>query len=636
MPNCSGNCATEQTALGPAGTTNPGVGFIFRGGDTWHFGNSSASPYTGGTYTNNWSGFGTGSNTSCQYEGVQTGCFYIGIDTTWFNSAVCGSTWCRPIWSGDNPTATSLVSSCAYGNVGPNNVFLNTTAQNGVYIDGIEFTGGCTNGSLTATAGNNDYITVGFPNSSNSIMFKNNLYLHGWTVTTAAYTAANPANGGNGQPCYMMAGGFPEVVQNLVDDQSDIVPGVCADWIFPWILHLKDSIFRYGSNIATSNYCHDIHDNIFEHFAAVTNDMGHGNLLECNNVGNVGPAEVFYNNIVRHQQPSFSIGGEVLLWFCPNTTPEYWFNNLVYDAGGAWDYAGPPAYPGCPLTGGQYMFNNTLVDLAQPCYVPGIAVGGSYLTVYNEHLINSSGNWFDGSGTTGACTGGPASPTNVTMTDTTATSQGYTTGSAGTDGTVANTCANDTTTPCAPTASTNGTVGMGTNFQSYCTTLANYSGDIAINRDAANACKYGTTDACTYNETTHTMVCPGQTAIARPTSTAWDAGAYQYCPPGQCTQTPPPPVTTTTSSFAPQVYPNPWRSDRGYAQQVTFALLTGNTTLKIFTVSGHLIKTLNTSNASVTWDLTNDSGDKVASGIYLYLITDSQGDKVKGKVAVIK
>jgi hypothetical protein len=32
----------------------------------------------------------------------------------------------------------------------------------------------------------------------------------------------------------------------------------------------------------------------------------------------------------------------------------------------------------------------------------------------------------------------------------------------------------------------------------------------------------------------------------------------------------------------------------------------------------------------------NDSGDKVASGIYVYLITDSQGDKGRGKMAVIR
>jgi len=40
MPNCTANCAAH--------TPVAGEGFIFRGGDTWHFGNSSASPYTGG------------------------------------------------------------------------------------------------------------------------------------------------------------------------------------------------------------------------------------------------------------------------------------------------------------------------------------------------------------------------------------------------------------------------------------------------------------------------------------------------------------------------------------------------------------------------------------------------------------
>ena len=39
---------------------------------------------------------------------------------------------------------------------------------------------------------------------------------------------------------------------------------------------------------------------------------------------------------------------------------------------------------------------------------------------------------------------------------------------------------------------------------------------------------------------------------------------------------------------------------------------------------------------SASWDLANDKGDKVASGIYVYLITDGQGNKAKGKVAVIK
>ena len=85
-----------------------------------------------------------------------------------------------------------------------------------------------------------------------------------------------------------------------------------------------------------------------------------------------------------------------------------------------------------------------------------------------------------------------------------------------------------------------------------------------------------------------------------------------------------------------KVYPNPWRSDKHAGHSLTFDGLTVGTTIKIFTASGHRVKELHTDGSSIPWDLTNDSGDKVASGIYMYLITDSQGDKVRGKVAVIK
>src|SRR5258708_1265289 len=85
-----------------------------------------------------------------------------------------------------------------------------------------------------------------------------------------------------------------------------------------------------------------------------------------------------------------------------------------------------------------------------------------------------------------------------------------------------------------------------------------------------------------------------------------------------------------------RVYPNPWRSDRHSVRQMSFDQLTVNTTVKIFTVSGRWAKTLTTSSTSVTWDLTNDSGDRVASGMYMYLITTDAGQKKTGQVAVIK
>src|SRR5580693_2586060 len=99
MPKCVATCAAHTPA--------PGDSFIFRGGDTWHFGNSGASPYTGGTW-DLYSWWGTAA--TCQYEGTTSGCLYYGVDQTWFS----GASWTRPILTGDNPTSTSLVSSCAY------------------------------------------------------------------------------------------------------------------------------------------------------------------------------------------------------------------------------------------------------------------------------------------------------------------------------------------------------------------------------------------------------------------------------------------------------------------------------------------------------------------------------------------
>ena len=90
---------------------------------------------------------------------------------------------------------------------------------------------------------------------------------------------------------------------------------------------------------------------------------------------------------------------------------------------------------------------------------------------------------------------------------------------------------------------------------------------------------------------------------------------------------------------SPRVYPNPWRADKHAGHPITFDQMAAGSTVKIFTISGHLIRTLGPQASglgTVLWDLTNDSGDAVASGIYIYLITDGQGNKTRGKVAIIK
>jgi len=92
----------------------------------------------------------------------------------------------------------------------------------------------------------------------------------------------------------------------------------------------------------------------------------------------------------------------------------------------------------------------------------------------------------------------------------------------------------------------------------------------------------------------------------------------------------------TDDLSAVRVYPNPWRSDKDGDIPVTFDRLPLNITIKVFDVSGRWVKELTTPGASATWDLTNESGQRVASGIYLYLIQDSQGQKRTGKMVIIK
>ncbi len=85
----------------------------------------------------------------------------------------------------------------------------------------------------------------------------------------------------------------------------------------------------------------------------------------------------------------------------------------------------------------------------------------------------------------------------------------------------------------------------------------------------------------------------------------------------------------------PRIYPNPWRQDKHQGDPMIFDQMNLNSTVKIFTVSGHLVRTLNAPAGGVVWDLTNDSGDRVASGLYIYLIT-SDGSTTRGKLAIIR
>ncbi len=84
------------------------------------------------------------------------------------------------------------------------------------------------------------------------------------------------------------------------------------------------------------------------------------------------------------------------------------------------------------------------------------------------------------------------------------------------------------------------------------------------------------------------------------------------------------------------VYPNPFQPARGHTE-IVFSGLTTDATIRILDLSGQEISRGDvTWEMSWTWNVRNSEGGKVARGIYIYLVTNSQGQKEIGKIAVAK
>lgn len=83
-------------------------------------------------------------------------------------------------------------------------------------------------------------------------------------------------------------------------------------------------------------------------------------------------------------------------------------------------------------------------------------------------------------------------------------------------------------------------------------------------------------------------------------------------------------------------YPNPYRPSRGH-KKITFSRLTDHTRLMIFNIAGELIYETEeaTPSGELVWNVVNKYGERIASGVYIYLISDAAGKKAKGKFAII-
>jgi hypothetical protein len=107
-------------------------------------------------------------------------------------------------------------------------------------------------------------------------------------------------------------------------------------------------------------------------------------------------------------------------------------------------------------------------------------------------------------------------------------------------------------------------------------------------------------------------------------------------PPAPSPSTPQQSVPFSSDLDHVRAFPNPWAGDRHHGAPITFDSLTSGATIKLFTMSSRWVRSLTAEGGKATWDMTNDTGEPVASGYYLFLITDPEGRKTQGKVAIIK
>jgi hypothetical protein len=85
-----------------------------------------------------------------------------------------------------------------------------------------------------------------------------------------------------------------------------------------------------------------------------------------------------------------------------------------------------------------------------------------------------------------------------------------------------------------------------------------------------------------------------------------------------------------------KAYPNPFRPGQGHTG-IIFQPLTSECTLRIYKLTGELVREFSgTRGGLALWDAGNAAGHPVASGVYLYTISNSQGERKNGKVVILR
>jgi hypothetical protein len=526
MPNCTSVCAST--------TPQPGDSFIFRGGDTWHFGNSSLSPYVGvGSGYVIWNWTWSGNSSACNLNAaagaiVTTSCIYIGVDKTWYS----GSSWARPILNMDNPLNNGgLVSGCAHDDSAWDQ--LDTNGASYLILDSFETVGRCWNGN--AGAANWALADGGNGTGANQVEISN-LYIHGWTMSVNAQADTMTMLYANLQSASNTS---YELITGLICDGSDSTngtnptssTGLCVSDDANK-LEISKSVFNRISNGCLCSGIYSFHDNLVEfnlNTTVGTTGQEHGNVVETGNGisasgGGTSGNMYFYNNVFHD---IFNSPGQSLYLNPGPGSNLYFFNNVLYNV----------TKPGqCILLAGNgllgasnfYLYNNTFdlqnytndgcaVIITSDAY--GEPFNGTVYVANNHNVgIYSPQNY----STPGCCTSllniasGAMSVSivdnggSVWQTEATANAQGYVQGNN-----------------YAPTSANGSTVGSAVNLASSCSTLSPDSAFCSGSSGGASEQASNGGYVAVAPSTPPRNVPSGCTPTAHITG-CWDAGAYLF------------------------------------------------------------------------------------------------------------
>lgn len=376
-----------------------------------------------------------------------------------------GSSWSRPIFNANNdPWPQQFQFGGDY-----------------IVLDNIEFTGLFWNDTAGGAVG---YIAM---RSSTGSTVEHS-YFHGWT------------HSGTTDHCeiiYGMSDSGTKVFYNVFDGSDSTNGGDSCYGIYG--IPNGEIAYNYFTQLSNGfvGYAQSFHDNTVNNLVVDYDVTAHQNMLENNTSP---PNTMIYNNVFRH---GAAAGSNVTLWdaaVSPST--DYIFDNVFYDTTTAniLDFARPLS----GSVGSTNFFDNTVEcgPDSSPTAICAASIFGP-VSLTNNQFVGPSA---DGDGNVYTLNGGTVTETtNIVQTKTTANGQGYTMSNG-----------------FAPTSGTNATVGAGTNQTSLCTTIS------GIDSAAGAACGKSTTFGVIYNTTNHTVSTPGVTPITRPSSGAWDAGAYQF------------------------------------------------------------------------------------------------------------